>query len=27
VQLADSFGDTVKRINPNKIKNAAVVKD
>ena len=22
VQLADSFGDTVKRINPNKIKNA-----
>ena len=27
VQLADSFGDTVKRINPNKIKNAAVVKE
>ena len=27
VQLADSFGDTVKRINPNKIKNAAVVED
>lgn len=27
VQLADSFGDTVKRINPNKIKNAAMVKE
>ena len=27
VQLADSFGDTVKRINPNKIKNTAVVKE
>ena len=27
VQLADNFGDTVKRINPNKIKNAAVVKE
>ena len=27
VQLADSFGDTVKRINPNKIKNTAGVKE
>tara|TARA_B110000444_G_scaffold79610_1_gene75194 strand:- start:333 stop:605 length:273 start_codon:yes stop_codon:yes gene_type:complete len=27
VQLADSFGDTVKKINPNKIKNTAVVKE
>ena len=27
VQLADSFGDTVKRINPNKIKIPAVVKE